>query len=1139
MANQPDNIDMPSQMSLHYFADSTSKRTLAQVLEPALQDEFKPLANFNLSAGYSSAAYWLRLTLDTRSQPLITQPVGRLLGFANPLIQHIHCYQRVVGTAQLTDLGQTGSMTPISQRPVVSASYYIPLSVQPAQLQQVFCRIQSVTSLSVPVVLLTEQQARVRQQYQHLWFGFVGGLLILLIALNLFVALVTRIRANALYAANLTSLLVLFCAVTGVGPTYIWPAWTAQLSWVVPLSLHGITLTSYLFCMSFFKQQSFVSWQQIWLPRFVWLTLFLLAVSLLQPYAVATQIAMYNALLMIFVLSGAAMMACRQQLDGAWLFLAGRLLLMSGGLIQFGKTQGFIPAFELIEHVLFLAAIAEGLLLSVGLAMQNRRLELEKHQVARQVLASSQQSLQAQTALNERLTAEIAERRQSEQVQKVLFQISEWSVDNGELGIFLQKIHHAVSTLLFANNFYVALYDRQQDAVRFPYMVDEVDAVLPAPDEYIAAGRLQGSWTMWILQHGQPLFGDAPQITAKTGLAPRFGAVARCWLGLPLFNSAGDTVQEDGRHPGDVFGVLCLQIYDDRPFYSDSEYRLLEYVSRHISQALLRRQYRADLEATVAERTTAYRLSVEQLSALNHQLALADLQSKHQLNQIKNLLDNTGQGFLSCDQSLTIQPEYSQECCAIFQQAQISGDLSCLLAGGDAALQQLYREVLSEVLNSELPDGMSQVYLSLLPQQQQYFSQFYQLEYKKIGQNMMLVILSNITETRSLQQALQQQQQDAAFVVYSLTHETEVRQTLLAFDAFLQQQQRVSAQWDAEADSRLFRELHTFKGLLAQIQCPQLPADIHQAEERLLQLRQQGTSSDDSTRLTILAALRERFDQVCALLCEHLGAHFLQTEPQLKVPASLLQQICQVLNRSQPDLVLKLRQTEFKPLTDLLAGHLNAAKRLALSQQKELAVQLQLDVPLWLDGDWYQQLFAVLVHLFRNSVDHGCELPGVRLAQGKPAVATLTVTAQLTEEGVRDSMPGHVSVASERSAPAASLLLSIRDDGQGIALDGIREQIVQRGLLSAAEAAALNEPALLNYIFADQFSTKQDASEISGRGVGLAAVRQVLQQYGGQISVSTESGQGSCFVLTIPLQAGHYLSQASRLSESAESSAFG
>lgn len=1128
-ANLAANIDLSHNVSLHYLVDPTGQRTLTQLLEPAKQAEFQALANFNLSAGYSDAAYWLRLTLDTRDQPSSLQPVERLLGFANPLLQHIQCYQWLATKMQIIELGQTGSLTPIKQRSVISTSYYIPLTVQPAQLQQIFCRINSVTSISVPVVLLTEQEARARQQYQHLWFGFVGGLLILLIAFNVFVALVTRVRANALYAANLASLLLLFCAVTGVGPAYLWSEWTLQLSWVVPLSLHGITLTSYLFCISFFNQQSLASWPQTWLSRLAWLTLCLMAVSLMQPYAIATQIAMYNALLMIFVLLAAAIRACRHQLDGAQLFLTGRLLLLSGGLIQFGKTQGFIPAFEVIEHVLFLSAIAEGLLLSVGLAMQNRRLELEKHQVSLQVLANSQQSLQAQTTLNERLSAEIAERCQSEKVQKVLFQISEWSVDNGELSTFLQRIHQAVSTLLFANNFYVALYDRQRDAVRFPYMVDEVDEVLPAPDEYIAATRLQGSWTMWILQHGQPLFGDADQITGKTGLAPRFGAVARCWLGLPLFGSATDTPHGDNGQGREAFGVLCLQIYDERPFYTHDEYRLLDYVSRHISQALLRRQYRADLEATVAERTTAYRLSLEQLSALNHQLAQADLKSKHQLTQIKNLLDNTGQGFLSCDHTLAIQPEYSQACCTIFQQGQISGDLSNLLAGGNASLQQLYFEVLSEVLTADLPEDMSNVYLSLLPQQQQYFSQYYRLEYKKISNNMLLVILSNITETHKLQQALHQQQQEASFVVFSLTHETEVRQTLLAFETFLQQQQLITTTWSAADESHLFRELHTYKGLLAQIQCPQLPADIHRAEEQLLQLKQQEALSDDATRWSLLAPLQQCLSQIRALLSQHLGHQFLTGERQQKIPARLVAQICQALSGSHPELVLQLRQTEFKSLTDLLAGHIASAKRLALSQQKELIVQTELDVPLWLDSQWCQPLLAVFVHLFRNSVDHGCELPGVRMAHGKPATATLSISAQLLDStDVVAVLPSEANPPMQPLPSAVHLLLFIRDDGQGIAVEQIRRQIIARALLTEAEAGALSEPELLNYIFAEHFSTKQEVNEISGRGVGLAAVRQTLLQYGGQIAVTTEAGRGSCFMLTIPLQAGHYLAQPNR-----------
>lgn len=1121
-ATSPESAPLSRQLlqnaSLAFYQADTTEMSVGEVM----QQQFQPLADFKLSAGYSSAAYWLRLSIDSQAVDL-AEPERMWLGFANPLLQNILCFQRVSAAApfQFQLSGETGTLVPHNRRPLVSTSFYVPIMVLPHQQQQYFCRISSFTSVTVPLLLLSEKEVNKRLQQQHLWLGFVCGLLIVFIALNSFVALVTRQSANGIYALVLTSVLLLFFAISGVGPTYLWPGFVRELSWVVPGSLLLLSFSSYWFCQRFFAGQLLPPLLYQGLPFLALLTVVLAVVFIWLPYGLATQLAMYNALLMVVVLLAVGLYGYLTKLDGAVVFLCGRLLVSTGGVIQFAKTAGMIPAYEFIEHILFLAAIAEGLLLSVALAMKNQRLEQEKQLVSQQILIGSEQSLQMQRVLNERLTTEIAERKQTERVQKVLFQISELSVNTLQLSTFLQQIHQAVSTLMFANNFYVALYDRQRDAVQFPYMVDEVDDDLPAADQFIPAARLEGSWTMWILQHGQPLFGDAEHITNLTGLAPRFGAVAKCWLGLPLFGSGLHSRPSGSAAEAEAFGVLCLQIYDERPAYTQEEYRLLDYVSRHISQALLRRQYRADLELTVEQRTADYRASLMQLAELNQQLRAADQHSQYQFKQIKNLLDNTGQGFLSCNEDLQIQPEYSRECCNIFQQQHLAGDLAQLLSAGDPSIEQLFRDVISEVLHSDLPADMTKVYLSLLPQERQYCRRYYAIEYKKIDGSTLLVVLSNITETRALQQALQQQQAEASFVVYSLTREAEVRQTLLAFQTFLQEQRRLS-EWDALSESKLFRDLHTFKGLLAQIQAPHLPAQIHQAEEQLLGLKQSGLLAVQSQRLASLSVLEHTWQQLRDLLQQHLGEQFLLGEKQIKINETLLERVCRALADTQPELVLQLRQSKFKSLDDLLAGHVAAAQRLAVQQHKELRVVVDLHPTLWLDHQCYQEFVAALIHLFRNAVDHGCELPHERLAAGKATVATLVVRSRIldTEMSITSNQ---YQLSAKDNVSKQLLCLTIEEDGQGIAPELLRQQLLQQHLMSADQLAACTDKELLPYIFTDHFSTREQVTEISGRGVGLAAVRQVIEQHGGTISVSSEVGIGSCFSIKLPLQPQSYV----------------
>ncbi|MEO8697338.1 MAG: chemotaxis protein CheW, partial [Acidimicrobiales bacterium] len=137
-----------------------------------------------------------------------------------------------------------------------------------------------------------------------------------------------------------------------------------------------------------------------------------------------------------------------------------------------------------------------------------------------------------------------------------------------------------------------------------------------------------------------------------------------------------------------------------------------------------------------------------------------------------------------------------------------------------------------------------------------------------------------------------------------------------------------------------------------------------------------------------------------------------------------------------------------------------------------------------------------LLHLVRNAVDHGIELPDERRAAGKPAQGTLTIRAFHAGGRVH---------------------LEIADDGRGIDSARLVENAIARGMLTADEGAALSPNAALNLMFRSGLSTKEEITNISGRGVGLDVVRASLQQVGGNIDVTSEPGQGSVFRLDVPL----------------------
>ncbi len=148
------------------------------------------------------------------------------------------------------------------------------------------------------------------------------------------------------------------------------------------------------------------------------------------------------------------------------------------------------------------------------------------------------------------------------------------------------------------------------------------------------------------------------------------------------------------------------------------------------------------------------------------------------------------------------------------------------------------------------------------------------------------------------------------------------------------------------------------------------------------------------------------------------------------------------------------------------------------------------------DRDLLERLETPLAHLLRNAVDHGCEAPEQRQRAGKPAEAVIQLTAR------------HV---------AGQLQVGVSDDGVGVDLERLRQIIFQRQLGSAQLATQLNEVELLAFLFLPGFTLKEQATEVSGRGVGLDVVQNLVKSVGGAVRVKTQAGQGMNFELQLPL----------------------
>jgi len=200
-----------------------------------------------------------------------------------------------------------------------------------------------------------------------------------------------------------------------------------------------------------------------------------------------------------------------------------------------------------------------------------------------------------------RLTKSLHALERSEQLQSALFQIADMASSDMDLEDMLRALHGIVGRFMYAENFYIALYDEQKDAIRFIYLVDTEDEVVRPPNEFIPMTVMERGLTWYVIRDKHPLMGSMAEIrTQISGPMRDIGADSYDWMGVPIM--VGHSVR----------GVLVVQSYVERPRYTAADQALLTYVGSHILTALDRKLQQEELERRVEERTQALTLEIQE-----------------------------------------------------------------------------------------------------------------------------------------------------------------------------------------------------------------------------------------------------------------------------------------------------------------------------------------------------------------------------------------------------------------------------------------------------------------------------------------------------------------------------------------------
>ena len=193
-------------------------------------------------------------------------------------------------------------------------------------------------------------------------------------------------------------------------------------------------------------------------------------------------------------------------------------------------------------------------------------------------------------------------------------------------------------------------------------------------------------------------------------------------------------------------------------------------------------------------------------------------------------------------------------------------------------------------------------------------------------------------------------------------------------------------------------------------------------------------------------------------------------------------------------LYLEVLRTRMRPFSDGVRRFPRMVRDLARSLGKEVRLEITGEnTPV--DRDILDRLETPLAHLLRNAVDHGCESGEERARCGKPPEASIRLDARHT---------------------AGTLLVTIADDGAGIQPERLRDAIVQKRLATPAVAQKLADSELLQFLFLPGFTLKDNITEISGRGVGLDVVQNMVKSVRGAVRIINQPGRGLRFQLQLP-----------------------
>lgn len=519
------------------------------------------------------------------------------------------------------------------------------------------------------------------------------------------------------------------------------------------------------------------------------------------------------------------------------------------------------------------------------------------------------------------------------------------------------------------------------------------------------------------------------------------------------------------------------------------------------------------MRVSLKDRMQLINIQKEKIETFNKELQnKVDKRTKELSQQTKkviDLLNNAAQGFLSFDRDFLIDNEYSIECENILGTNLTGKDITELLFGTYSKKIPFFKETMIDSLNVD-NELTSSLLLSLLPDELIINKQIVLIDYKIISDKKIMIILTNITEKRKLQNKIKKEQVINKMIVSiagdsSLFYEVIHNFKEFCKDIFLYVNNDNSIKKNINAINAL---VHTFKGLFAQLYMEVTVKKLHNFESEILELIEDINSNNNDLEFFIESFnLIRCVDKDLETIIEMLGENFVCEDTQIKIDKEFISFLenkiasfystDKIQNQECEEILSEIKKIKNKKLQFYFSSYPRFCKQLCLSLNKSIYdIDINSSPELYISSK-YKPFINSLVHVFRNCCDHGIETKEDRIKVKKDKIGTISCVFETKNN---------------------FLYIKIMDDGKGIDIDALKKVIEEKELIFAKKLDILTEKEIINYIFDDNFSTNNCITHVSGRGIGLASVKMELDKLGGSIEVETKTNEGTTFIFKLPFQ---------------------